>query len=246
MNSLNLIPIFLIGLLGSVHCIGMCGGIVGALSMAPVTLKSIPIAVKGEAVGSIVWCTLFYNVGRIASYTCAGALVGGLANGAQVLTGLSQWQSVAYILTNLMLLALGLYLMNVWRGLAQLETMGYQLWRYVQPLGRCLFPLNNPMKLFLAGTLWGWLPCAMVYSVLLTAMLSGTAYSGAVVMFAFGLGTLPMMLAAGLFGAQLRSFLQRRVVRLMCGMSVFVFGVLGLLRSGQGVAWLDLFCMGSV
>jgi len=141
--------------------------------------------------------------------------------------------------------ALGLYLMNVWHGLARLETLGQVLWKRLRPLTCLLLPLDSPFKLVLAGSLWGWLPCGMVYSMLLTALLSGSAASGAAVMLAFGLGTLPVLLAAGMFGAQLRKVLQRRSVRVASGMVVLLFGVFGLLRANHGLTpdWLAALCL---
>jgi sulfite exporter TauE/SafE len=99
--------------------------------------------------------------------------------------------------------------------------------------------------MFVAGALWGWLPCAMVYSVLVTAMLSGSASRGAAVMLAFGLGTLPMMMALGLAGARLRGWLRLRAVRLACGATVLGFGLLGLARAAGGLpaSWLSALCV---
>jgi sulfite exporter TauE/SafE len=248
--NLNLIPVFMIGLLGSVHCIGMCGGIVGAFSMAPAPVRAKPFPVvvnvmRSEASGAALLRTLSYNVGRISSYAVAGALAGGLAGGARLLAGMHTWQTGVYVLAQLMLVALGLYLMDAWRGLARLEVVGNLLWQRLRPLTGLLLPLDSPFKLVLAGGLWGWLPCGMVYSVLLTALLSGSAASGAAVMLAFGLGTLPVLLAAGMFGAQLRSLLQRRLVRVTSGMVVLLFGVFGLLRAHHGLTpdWLAALCV---
>ncbi|WP_034295101.1 sulfite exporter TauE/SafE family protein [Herbaspirillum sp. RV1423] len=254
MSSLSLLPVFMIGLLGSVHCIGMCGGIVGAFSLAPAPVRAFPVAVRNEIAGSanaansVLARTLSYNLGRIGSYATAGALAGGLAGGVRLLPGMIVWQTGAYVLAHLMLVALGLYLMDAWRGLTRLEAIGQILWKRIRPLTGLLLPLDSSLKLVLAGSLWGWLPCGMVYSVLLTAMLSGSAASGAAVMLAFGLGTLPVLLAAGVFGAQLRSVLQRRGVRVASGMIVLLFGVFGLLRATHGLTpdWLAALCVSPV
>jgi uncharacterized protein len=229
-----LLPIFLVGLLGSVHCAGMCGGIVGALSAAPAR----PALANGLA------NVLAYNAGRIGSYMLAGALAGGIAGGVQMLARLPALQAGAYWAANLMLAALGLHLMEAWRGLALLEQGGQLVWRHVRPLLRRVGPLDGPARMLAAGALWGWLPCGMVYSVLVTAMLSGGAVSGALVMLAFGLGTLPMLLGLGMLGARLRALLRRPGVRIACGALVLGFGVLGLVRAAAGLpqAWLPDVC----
>jgi sulfite exporter TauE/SafE len=251
MTGLSLLPIFMIGLLGSVHCVGMCGGIVGAFSVASAP-RSFPVPVvamsahpvTGQFSGQLVR-TVSYNIGRIASYATAGALAGGLAGGARTLAGVSIAQMAGYSLANLMLVVLGLYLMDLWRGLTAVEAVGRILWRRIQPLTKLLLPLDSPFKMLAVGVLWGWLPCGMVYSVLLTALLSGSAVSGASVMLAFGLGTLPTLLMMGLFGARLKSGLQRRPVRLIAGLIILSFGLLGLVRAASGApgSWLDAICI---
>ena len=238
-----LFPVFVVGLLGSVHCAGMCGGIVGALSVAPTVGRPVPIPVVAARpqVGSV----LAYNAGRIGSYMVAGALAGGLAQGAHALARLPALQAGAYWLANLMLAALGLYLMDAWRGLAYLEQGGQVVWRGVRPLLRKVGPLDRPSRMFVAGGVWGWLPCGMVYSVLVTAMLSGSAGGGALVMLAFGLGTLPMLLGLGLMGARLRGWLASPRVRFACGLVVLGFGVLGLARAAGGLphGWVQDLCL---
>ncbi|AXA94814.1 sulfite exporter TauE/SafE family protein [Massilia sp. YMA4] len=251
MMSLNLLPVFVVGLAGSVHCIGMCGGIVGALS-AGAPRRTIPIVpANGTAVLALadsgVARVLAYNAGRIGSYMVAGALAAGLVNGAASLARIAAWQGFAYLLANFMLIALGLYLMDAWRGLAHVEQAGKMLWRRVQPLMRPLLPMDTLPKAFALGGLWGWVPCGMVYSVLLTALLSGSAAGGAAVMLVFGLGTLPMLLALGLAGTRLRAMLQQRRVRLACGLLVLAFGLLGIARYAGGLqhGWLDALCVGA-
>ena len=245
MSAISLAPVVMIGLLGSVHCAGMCGGIVGAFSLVPARAFPVAVATVRRVPSPVLARVLAYNCGRIASYAAAGALAGGLAGGARALSGLAAIETIGYWGANLMLVALGLYLMDAWRGLAHLEQFGQRAWRRIAPLTACLLPLDAPWKLLAMGALWGWLPCGMVYSVLLTAMLSGSALSGAAVMAAFGLGTLPMLLSMGILGAPLRHWVQRRVVRLACALVVFGFGALGLLRAASGVGhgWIDALCL---
>ena len=254
MTGFSLLPFFLIGLLGGLHCIGMCGGIVSAFSAASKPARAFPVAVTNVQLTNVqmpqtlglsnVALVFAYNAGRIGSYAVAGALIGGLAGSIRSLSNLASLQTAGYWLTNLMLVALGLYLMDAWRGLARLEKIGQILWRHIQPLMKPLLPIDNAGKAFALGGLWGWLPCGMVYSVLLTAMFAGSAVSGASIMLAFGLGTLPMMLGLGLIGARLRVWAQRRAVRIACGVLVLSFGVLGLIRAnGMSTGVMDVFCI---
>jgi len=250
MTGISLIPIFMLGLLGSLHCVGMCGGIVSALSAASrpprpfpavvVTIPTVSPAVYRDAIQ-----VLAYNAGRIGSYAVAGAIVGGIASGVHGLSGISALQVGGYWLANGMLVLLGLYLMDAWRGLARLEQLGQFLWLRLRPLMQALLPMDTVGKAFALGGLWGWLPCGMVYSVLLTAMFSGSALAGAGVMLAFGLGTLPALLGLGLLGTRLRELARQRSVRIACGLIVLGFGVLGLLRASGVVAngWLDILCI---
>lgn len=250
MTGIALIPIFLIGLLGSLHCVGMCGGIVSAFSAAsrpprpfPAVVVTIPTVREGAKSQAVR--VLAYNAGRIGSYAVAGAIVGGAAGGVYALSNWSWLQMSAYWLTNLMLVALGLYLMDAWYGLTRLEELGQGLWRRLRPLIQPLLPMDSPGKAFALGGIWGWLPCGMVYSVLLTAMFSGSAFSGASVMLAFGLGTLPAMLGLGLLGQRLRALAQQKTMRRVTGSVVLAFGVLGLLRAAGVVSLgvLDLLCI---
>ncbi|MDQ9170519.1 sulfite exporter TauE/SafE family protein [Oxalobacteraceae bacterium R-40] len=252
MNGLNLLPIFIVGLLGSVHCVGMCGGIVSAFSTMSSGRKPFPVPLVAQGAGTVqvsvadtALHSLAYNAGRIGSYMLAGAMAGGIAGSAYTFSKITVFQVGAYWLANLMLIVLGLYLMDAWRGLTKLETAGQALWKKIQPLTGKLMPIDSPAKMFMLGGLWGWLPCGMVYSVLLTAMMTGSAVTGASVMLAFGLGTLPMLLAIGMFGARMRTYLQNRKVRVVSGLIVLGFGVLGLVRaaSGSQLGWLDMLCL---
>lgn len=247
-TGFNPLPLFFVGLLGSVHCAGMCGGIVGALSLQA-GARTVPVRVVASSpVRAPLVDVLAYNAGRIGSYTVAGLLAGAVGQGAHALAALPVLQAGAYWLANAMLVALGLYLMGAWLGLARLERSGQAVWRHVQPLLHRLGPPAGPARMLAAGSLWGWLPCGMVYSALVTSMLSGSALTGALAMLAFGLGTLPMLLALGVMGAGLRSLLRARAVRVGGGALVLGFGLIGLARAavGRDVAaspWLDMLCL---
>jgi len=216
---------FLVGLLGGVHCVGMCGGIVAALSLG------LP-----EQAGRKSWPLLLsYNVGRLSSYTLAGALMGGVGLLTVQLSDLHQVQLVLQLLAALMMIALGLYLAGWWFGLSRLERLGGKVWSLLEPLGRGLLPVKTPLRALLLGSLWGWLPCGLVYSVLIWALAAGDPQTGALLLLSFGLGTLPNLLAMGLFANRLRRWVQLPWVRRLAGGLVLAFGLLGLWR--VLVAW---------
>jgi len=123
---------------------------------------------------------------------------------------------------------LGLYLAGISSAVARLEPIGKAAWRRLQPLTRRFLPANTVPRALGLGLLWGWLPCGLVYSVLATALLAGGTLSGAAIMFAFGLGTLPNLMAAGLLARGFRSLVAARPVRVASGMLVLGFGAFGL------------------
>ncbi len=210
---------FLTGLLGGVHCVGMCGGIVGALT----------VQTPGRA--SAFGLHLAYNAGRISSYAAAGALMGMIGGFGLLFNQVLPVQLLLYVAANLVLILLGLYLAGLSNQIAHLERLGTWLWRRVQPYGARILPADTVAKAFALGTLWGWLPCGLVYSLLATALVSGRAASGALVMLAFGLGTLPNLLAAGMLFKRLRDVAANRRLRLVTGLIVAGFGVAGLAKA---------------
>jgi uncharacterized protein len=218
MLELTLFSAFLVGLLGGGHCVGMCGGIVGAVSM------SLP----GQS--PHFGYQLAYNSGRIASYTTAGVLAGLLGSSGFFLNHVLPVEKILYLLANLMLVALGLYLAGLWQGVLVLERAGGALWRRLQPLSKRFIPVRSLSRAFALGLLWGWLPCGLVYSVLVAALATGAATQGGLLMLAFGLGTLPTLLAMGLAAARLKALLQKLWVRRASGLLVLGFGAVGLLR----------------
>lgn len=205
-----LVAAFLLGLFSSAHCVGMCGGIMGALSMA------IPAAAKARR----WWILLCYNLGRIGSYGLIGLLAGAMAS------ELAQWGANVWLrwAAGLLLIAMGLYLADWWRGLTYLETAGRYLWAYIQPLGKRLMPVDSVAKATLLGLVWGWLPCGLVYSALVYAMAQGQAASAGLVMLAFGAGTLPSVLATGLVAQQLGKWLRKPQVRWPLAVAIILFG----------------------
>lgn len=226
----SLISAFVVGLLGGVHCIGMCGGIVAALSLSGVTVPGSQ-SVGQDRLTHPLALLLSYNVGRIASYTLAGALFGGIGWLATSILSIRNAQLVLQIGAGLFMCALGLYLAGWWRGLVHVEKLGARLWRHIEPLGRRLLPVSRPRQALLVGVLWGWLPCGLVYSVLIWSIAAGSASQGALLMLSFGLGTLPNLLLMGLFANRVARALRAPLLRAVAGSMVLGFGAYTLYLS---------------
>ena len=206
-----LVSALILGLLGGGHCLGMCGGLMGALTLA------IPPEQRGRRLRLL----LAYNLGRILSYSAAGLLLG-LAGWA--VTG-SAAEVFMRSLAALLLITMGLYLAGWWSGLTRLEALGRGLWRHIQPLTRRFMPVTSLPRALVLGALWGWLPCGLVYSTLLWASSQGSALYSALLMLAFGLGTWPVLLATGLAAERIIALLRRRGVRVAGGLLVMLFGI---------------------
>ncbi len=224
MTEFSIIAVLLVGLLGGVHCLGMCGSIVGVFTaQAPRERARWPYH-------------LAYSGGRIASYAAAGALVGAVGQAGLLMRDAVPVQHLLFSLSSLMLIALGLYLAGVWGMVRRLESLGGGLWQRLQPYTTRLLPVNTVPRALGLGALWGWLPCGLVYSVLLTALASGSATQGSLIMLAFGLGTLPNLLAIGLFWESVKGWVQSPRVRMTAGMLVLAFGMYGLFKVGYTFA----------
>jgi hypothetical protein len=216
---------FVLGLLGGVHCVGMCGGIVAALAFRP-----------GRPADRPAWSLqLGYNAGRIASYAAAGAAAGLVGSLGTLLDRLLPLQVALYVLANVLLVLLGLYLAGYGTLVTKLEAAGGAVWRFAQSRGLTLRPATTPRGALATGLVWGWIPCGLVYSALALALLSGSPAEGAMVMLAFGLGTLPNLLVSGALAGKLRRWIRDRRWRIVAGALVVLMGLVGLARA-PGVA----------
>ncbi|PFG56140.1 hypothetical protein ATG66_2466 [Vibrio sp. ES.051] len=195
----DFIGALMVGLVGAGHCMGMCGGIASLLSMgAPKSKFSSLIP-------------LFYNMGRLASYVLIGGLVGGTISSLSELSGLTQSLAWLRFVAALFMIMVALYIAKWWQGLLIIEKAGQYIWKFISPAGKNLLPLQHPFHALPFGFIWGWLPCGLVYSALTWSAVSGSATDGGLIMLAFGLGTLPAMLAIG-FGASYFQKLQKSLI----------------------------------
>ncbi len=214
MASVDLLTAFIVGLLGGVHCVGMCGGIVSALSLGqpqgrPATLLSFQLA---------------YNLGRISSYVIAGALMGAVGFFFSAMLPVQMGQKVLLSVAAVFLILLGLYLAGWLNWLARIEQVGGVLWKRIEPLGRGLLPVRSLRQALALGLLWGWLPCGLVYTALVWTVSSGGALKGALLMLAFGFGTLPNLLLMGSAASWLARFTRKPHIRQIAGALILVYG----------------------
>lgn len=223
---------FLLGLFGGVHCASMCGGIVALLGarhrMMPLHLQPGGAAVASMQSGTLL--QFVYNAGRIASYTAAGALAGAVGSAAWLAERVLPVQQASFVVANLLLIVLGLSLTGGLRRLRMLERFGTGFWKRISPLASRLLHATSVPGAFAAGAAWGWVPCGMVYGVLAAALVSGSVTGGALLMLAFGLGTLPNLLALGLAANRASGWLSRSGARRVAGLLIVAFGIAGLLR----------------
>jgi uncharacterized protein len=221
-TEFTLLSAFLAGLLGSGHCIGMCGGIVGMLTM------NLSSDVR-QSFPRLIPYLLNYNLGRIGSYTIAGILAGFLGEQFTSWLPVENPRVIAMWVAGLFMIALGLYIGAWWQFLTYFEKVGALLWRKIEPFGRRFLPVKHPLQALGLGFIWGWLPCGLVYGVLFFALASGSAWNGGLLMLAFGLGTLPMLLTMGATAQWLTRFAQKLIVRRIAGAMVILFGLMILL-----------------
>ena len=207
-QEITFLTLFLLGFFGGTHCVGMCGGLSSAFALQlPPHLNRIGLIV-------------LLNLGRISSYVVIGLLVGLVGQVGISLDDTRAVQNGLYIAANGLLLLLGLYLAGISTAATKIEGIGKPIWKRLNPLLNKLLPIKSVSACFGVGVLWGWLPCGLVYSASLYALGSGNALHGGLYMLAFALGTLPNLLAMGIFAAQLKTFLQKRMVRLCAGLLV--------------------------
>lgn len=203
-----LLSAFLLGLLGSGHCLGMCGGLSSALGMN-----------SGARAGRYI---VSYNLGRIFSYSLAGLIVGSL--GFWLSKHLAALDILRY-LAAVMLILLGLYVGKWFNGLLYFEKLGHKLWPLIQPLSKRFIPVSSVKDAIIVGMVWGWLPCGLVYSALIWASLESNSVASMLIMLCFGLGTLPAMLATGIFAQGFNNFVRKPWFRHAAGALMTLFGI---------------------
>jgi hypothetical protein len=222
---------FTVGLLGGPHCAAMCGGISATLTY------SLEPGARATAMRQLPYL-LAYNFGRIGTYTLVG-IIAGAAGTLFTLGPLSDTAPTVLRLAMAVLIALmGLYVAGWWPAVARLEQIGVPVWRRLQPLMQKLLPVRSIPGALGLGAVWGWLPCGLVYAVLLQALTTGSPIDGGLMMLSFGAGTLPNLLGVGLFAGMLSHWTKRPAVRQTAG---GLLVALGATQALMAAGWFQPF-----
>jgi sulfite exporter TauE/SafE len=202
------------GLASGLHCAGMCGGISAGFSL-----------LQKER----LWPRqLAFNFGRIASYATAGAAAGALGSAGAYAATVFPAQAMLFVVSSVFVTLVGIHLTGRGLPLPLLEKFGMPVWRRLQPIAARLLRGRGLPPAFAAGMAWGWLPCGLVYGALLAAVFAGGAAQGALAMAAFGVGTLPWLLVAGVAAARLRQWAHLHRLRRGAGLVLVGLGAWGI------------------
>lgn len=227
-STISLLAALIAGLAATAHCFAMCGGIASALGMH--AKRSLPLSHEG---GSGWWgprasayaIAALYQVGRISGYALAGALCGFIGSQASSLFELIRLGPVLRIASGVLIVLLGVRLLWRWNALKWIEQLGAKLWMRLRPLVQLAGSRSGIAQPLAVGLLWSLLPCGLIYSMLMFAALSADPGRGALIMLAFGVGTLPSMLSTSLLAARVQASLSRPAARIVSGTLMVCFGV---------------------
>ena len=217
-DPVTLSSAFLLGFFSSLHCIGMCGGIIGALSL------SLPVEIRNNKPRLFTY-VLSYNIGRLISYGAAGLIAGAVGTSVLQSAGFDQGHAVLRVIGVCMMIAVGLYLSGWLPQLARVEKIGIPIWKRLEPIGRKLMPVTSIPRALSYGLIWGWLPCGLVYFVLIWALTAGDAVLGALTMLAFGAGTLPTLITAGFMTSWITRFAHSTRARQVVGALIIIMAI---------------------
>jgi Uncharacterized conserved protein len=212
----------LMGLFGALHCIGMCGSIMGVLTF------SLPPRIR-EKPATLFSYLLWYSAGRLLSYAVAGGLAGAFGAGVLVAISPQHGHRLLLLAATLIMLAAGFHLAGWFPGLAQIEKAGAPIWKKLEPLGRKLLPVDRPWQALLYGMVWGWLPCGLVYSALFIALAQGNFPGGMLFMTLFGVGTLPAILLTGVFAERFLRIARNPRMRMYAGLLLITLALFTLI-----------------
>lgn len=213
---------FAMGIATSMHCVGMCGSIIGTL-----TLSLSPDVRNSKKL--LMPFVFNYNIGRITSYTLAGTIAGVVESFIPAPFTEINGYRVLQIISAVIMASSGLYIAGWLPRFAYIEKMGIHIWKTLEPYGRKLIPVKDPIQAFLFGMVWGWLPCGLVYTALALALATGDISKSALTMFAFGLGTLPAVMGVGIMTGSLTRLSRMQRFKQAVGLFMILLALLAAL-----------------
>ncbi len=219
-NSSYLVA-FMMGVFSSVHCIGMCGSIIGSLTL------SLTPEIRNDK-KQLFFFVLNYNIGRISSYTLAGAIVGLLGALFNLPITHGEGNRVLQLFSAIIMISAGLYIAGWFPRFAYIERLGSKFWRLIEPYGRQLIPVKTRLHALLFGMVWGWLPCGLVYGALTLSATTGDVLRSALTMLAFGLGTLPAVMGIGIMTGILTKLSRMRLFKQVVGILMIGLALLAV------------------
>ncbi|HFD32116.1 MAG TPA: sulfite exporter TauE/SafE family protein [Gammaproteobacteria bacterium] len=221
MTELTFLIALGIGALSTLHCLGMCSGIIGALTV------SLPANVQNSRRLMLPYL-VSYNLGRITSYVVAGGIVGSLSHSVFSSISPKIGHLILETFSATMLLFIGFHIAGWFPKLIKIETLGRPIWRKLEPVGRSFLPVKSPLNAFFFGLIWGWLPCGLVYSTLLWSATSSSTSQSALLMLGFGLGTLPTTLFAGMLSLWIAKVSRNPNLRQVAGSIIIIVALISL------------------
>lgn len=223
-NELISSPVFIaffIGLFSSLHCVSMCGSIIGTLSFS----------LKPEIRSNKPKMTAFifsYNFGRVFSYILAGVIIGTVESILTFPLGVEHKHSFLQLISALIITGAGFYIAGWFPKFAYIEKTGSYFWKAIEPYGRKLIPVASLKQAFLFGMVWGWIPCGLVYTALALAATTGNITISALTMLTFGLGTLPAVVGTGLVSTFISRISNLRIAKQVVGMLLVFVAILSV------------------
>lgn len=217
--STSYLVALVMGLFSALHCLGMCGSIIGSLTL------SLRREIR-ENKAQLIPFVFSYNIGRIASYTMAGYLAGFVHNVLMLPLGEGQGHRILQIVSALIMAGAGLHIAGWFPRFAYIEKSGAHIWRYIEPYGRRLVPVQTLPQAFVFGMIWGWLPCGLVYAAITLAATAGNEIRGALTMLSFGVGTLPAVVGVGIMTSLMVKLSNMRSFRQIAGITLIALALL--------------------
>lgn len=209
----------LMGLFSALHCLGMCGSIIGSLTL------SLRREIR-EQRSQLLPFVLSYNFGRISSYALGGMFAGLLHHVLSLPFDDGHGHRMLQIVSALVMTSAGLHIAGWFPRFAYIEKFGAQFWRRIEPYGRRLIPVETLLQAYVFGLIWGWLPCGLVYTALALAATADSVFRSTVTMLAFGIGTLPAVAGVGIMTSLLVRLSRMNRFRQVTGITLILLALL--------------------